>query len=178
MSTLIEPIGRNKKQHVIVETGRYITLASHLFEKQLSPIPVKFSLRGYSLGMYRVCGESREIRYNPYVFAKYFEENVATTIPHEVAHYVVDRLFGMRNVRPHGKEWQNVMAAFGCEATRTCEFDLSGIPVRRQKRYGYQCDCGNHQLSTIRHNKIQRGKVSYRCGKCHSVLMPLISVTS
>jgi len=165
-NALIEPIDRTQKQQVIVETARYITLASNLFEKTLMPIPVNFSLSGYSLGLYRVSGESREIRYNPYVFAKYFDQNVATTIPHEVAHYVVDRLFGMRNVRPHGKEWQNVMAAFGCEATRTCELDLSGIPIRRQKRYDYHCDCAAHQLSANRHNKILRGKASYSCKKC------------
>ena len=169
--SVIKPINRQQRSRVVEETYTYIDLASNLFNKKFSSIPVGFNLSGYSAGVYRLSGRLREIRYNPYIFAKYFEENLEATVPHEVAHYVVDLLYGMRNVRPHGVEWQQVMAAFGCEASRTCQFDLSGIPVRRQRRFTYKCNCSTHQISARRHNNIHRGKARYACTKCNSYLM-------
>jgi len=61
--------------------------------------------------MYRANKNHRVIRYNPYIFAKSFEDNLGLTVPREVAHYVTDMMFG--HSRPHGKEWHEVMRAFG-----------------------------------------------------------------
>jgi len=127
---------------------------------------VLFDLKGRSAGMYRVAGHRRVIRYNPYLFAKYPQDNLAVTVPHEVAHYVTDVLFGLRRVRPHGAEWQAVMRAFEADASRTADYDLTGIPVRTQRRFGYRCACFVHQLSTRRHNQVRRGAARYYCRAC------------
>jgi SprT protein len=155
-----------RQSEVIAATAHWIENARQLYRRDFSLIPVSFDLRGRSAGMYRVTGRRRVIRYNPFLFAKYFANNLAVTVPHEVAHYVTDMLFGIRRVRPHGAEWQAVMRAFNADASRTADYDLSGIPVRMQRRFGYRCACLVHQLSTRRHNQVCRGAMRYFCRLC------------
>jgi len=152
-------------------TERCLRRAGQICRRDFSPIPVTFDLTGRSAGMYRVQRGRRSIRYNPYLFAKYFEENVAVTVPHEVAHYVTDVLYGLHRVRPHGLEWQSVMRYLGVEPRATGDYDLSGIPVRRQRRFDYACGCATHRLSARRHNKVHRGEALYRCRRCGGPLV-------
>jgi SprT protein len=168
----IEPINHRQQYQVRTSTDDAIVRAGDLFDRKFPLIPVHFDLKGRAAGMYKVHNDDRVIRYNPYIFAKYFDDNLATTVPHEVAHYVVDRLFGAARVRPHGNEWKQVMLALGAEPCVTGHYDLSGIPVRKQKRHRYQCDCAVHQISSARHNKILQGSAHYFCRKCKSPIEP------
>lgn len=120
--------------------------------------------------MYVVKKGVAEIRYNPYIFAKYFEENLADTVPHEVAHYIADRLYGIRCIRPHGPEWRTIMQVFEANSRASCRYDLSGIPQRKERRHSYQCQCRVHELSARRHNAIGGGRMQYRCQHCGSRL--------
>ena len=95
---------------------------------------------------------------------------MAVTVPHEVAHYLVDCLHGLGRVRPHGVQWRGIMNAFGVEPRATGSFDLTGIPVRRQRRFTYRCECSTHHLATRRHNSVQRGEARYRCRDCGETL--------
>jgi SprT protein len=171
----IQPINHRQEQQVRLKTSEHIRQASRLYKLNLPMIPVFFDLKGRAAGMYKVDNTKRIIRYNPYLFAKYFEDNVATTVPHEVAHYVVDMLYGAGRVKPHGAEWQQVMLSLGVEPQATGAYDLSGIPVRRQQRHAYQCACTLHHISTARHNKILLGKAHYYCRNCKSALKSAIS---
>lgn len=172
-SELIEPISCHHEEQVCSETNEVIRLASRIYRQDFPTIPILFDLKGRAAGMYRVYNRDRVIRYNPYLFAKYFDDNIATTVPHEVAHYVVDLLYGIARVRPHGSEWQQVMLALGAEPSVTGRYDLAGIPIRRQQRHSYQCTCTRHDISTARHNKILRGKAHYYCRNCKSKLISL-----
>jgi len=166
----IAPINNEQQIHVITETSRYITLASDLLQRSFAEIPVLFNLKGLAAGMYRVNRQGRCIRYNPYLFAKYFEENFATTIPHEVAHYIVDQVYGLRHAKPHGAEWRELMLMFGADASCTALFDVEGIPSRVCRRYAYQCDCNTYVLTSRRHNRIIRGHARYHCRRCGTVI--------
>lgn len=166
----VTPINLEQQQQVIRATEYFIQLASELYDKPFENIPVRFDLRGRAAGMYRIKAREREIRYNPYLFAKYFDDNLANTVPHEVAHYIVDCRFGLRKVRPHGQEWKQLMVQFGVEPHVTCRYDMNGVPQRRQQRFEYRCGCRNHQLTTIRHNKMQRGESRYLCKTCRQPL--------
>ncbi len=172
---LVEPIGSRHEQRVRALTDEYIARASRIYEREFPTVPVLFDLKGRAAGMYKSYNRNRIIRYNPYIFAKYFNDNLLTTVPHEVAHYVVDMLYNAGKVRPHGAEWQRVMLSLGAEPKATGNYDLSGIPVRQQKRHAYQCDCMTHRISTARHNKIIRGKAHYYCRNCRSSLKPVQS---
>jgi SprT protein len=174
-TTTIQPVTPGLEQHIRGLTGEYICRAGKIYNREFPAIPVVFDLKGRAAGMYRVQNRERIIRYNPYIFAKYPDDNIATTIPHEVAHYVVDMLYGVMHVRPHGTEWQKVMLALGAEPKVTGNYDLSGIPVRRQRRHAYQCACTIHQISAVRHNKIRLGKARYFCRYC---MAPIISAAT
>jgi len=167
----IEPIGSSAQQQVVQQTLHFIQSAEKIFKQTFPPLPVHFDLPGRTAGMYKVVGRRGCIRYNPWIFAKYFEQNLSATVPHEVAHFVVDQVYGLRRVKPHGLEWQDVMAQFGADAGVTFDLNLDGIPQRRQGRHRYQCPCQTHNVSTTRHNRVQRSNCVYHCLRCRGPLI-------
>lgn len=164
----IKPISKVQERQVIDATQACLHQARDIHQVNFRTIDVRFDLKGRAAGMYRVQRRKRVIRYNPYLFAKYFDHNLQTTVPHEVAHYVTDMLFGLRNIQPHGRQWQAIMHSLGAEPLVTGDYDLTGIPVRRQRRFNYQCSCSEHQVSTVRHNRVMRGDMKYLCRSCHT----------
>ncbi len=167
----IQPISVTQQDRVTQQTHHFIESAADYYNQSFSDIPVLFDLTGKAAGMYRVKAGQSVIRYNPYVFAKYFDDNFNETIPHEVAHYVTDVLFGLRNIRPHGNEWKSVMQVFGVAANRTANYDLTGVPFRQYQKYIYRCACQDYELTSRRHNKVVRGTGHYLCRDCGSKLL-------
>ena len=151
---------------VVEQTAYRIRQASELFGRKFAEIPVYFDLRGRSAGMYRVRLGDRAIRYNPVIFSRYFEDNLAQTVPHEVAHYIADVVYGFRNIRPHGPEWKEIMRFFGAETRATSRYDLTGLPLRSHRQFLYSCSCQQHRLTTRRHNRIERNQALYFCKQC------------
>ena len=172
ISAQISPINDQQKSEVVDLTRHFINEAERLFLTPLAEIPVLFDLKGRSAGMFRVKKGIQEIRFNPWIFALDYDQNRHETVPHEVAHYVVHALFGRRNIKPHGKEWQNVMISFGRDPKITCSYDLEKIPIRKLKHYAYRCLCQDHKISSIRHNRMLKGQ-TYFCKSCRSVLEPI-----
>jgi len=166
-------IDAHQQLQVCHETLACLQRAERLFSLGHKPIPVLFDLVGRAAGMYRVARREVVIRYNPYIFARHFDHGLQTTVPHEVAHYITDRLYGIAYVRPHGREWQSVMRVLGAEARATSCMDLTGLPLRRQRRFAYRCACTTHQLSTVRHNRVTSGRARYHCRTCGSELVAL-----
>ncbi len=164
------PLLSEQQEQVISATEVYLHQASIKLEHSFEPIPVLFDLKGRAAGMYKVNKSRRMIRFNPYIFAKYFSENLSTTVPHEVAHYLVDILYGMTRTQPHGKEWKSMMTMFGADASVTCSFDLDGIPQKQYRRFYYSCSCRTHQLTRIRHNRVLKG-IQYNCRYCKGELI-------
>lgn len=168
--SLIEPIGESQRRQVEAMTGHYVREAEGIFGRGFAAIPVVFDLKGRAAGMFKMIGRRSLIRYNPWIFAKYFEENLHDTVAHEVAHYIIHEVYG-RRARPHGEEWQALMTAFGAAPEATFQLDLAGVPQRRQATHRYQCSCRTHDVSTTRHNRVQRGVGSYQCIKCNGQLV-------
>ena len=167
----IEPITEIRQQQVMTATRHCIQQAGQLLGREFKVPAVTFDLQGRAAGMYRVHRRQRHIRYNPYIFAKYFSDNLANTVPHEAAHYLTDMLYGLRNIRPHGEEWRAVMRMLGAEPAVTCCYDLGGVPLRRQRRFSYRCACSSHAVSTVRHNRMLRGSGKYVCRQCRTELV-------
>lgn len=168
---MIEPIGSEQQREVVAATHRYIALAGRQLDYRFATIPVHFDLSGRSAGMFRADGRHSWIRYNPWIFSKYYRENLEGTVPHEVAHYIVHELYGLRRVKPHGVQWRRVMQLFGADPEVTFDEDLSGIPQRRQRTHAYRCDCREHALSSTRHNRARRGQGRYHCRYCRGELV-------
>jgi len=168
--TMIEPINEQQQHLVVTAAEDCLRKARDLFSTSFDPITIEFDLSGRAAGMYCRRGKQRWIRFNPYIFAKYFEDNLVNTVVHEIAHYIADVLYGANKIRPHGQEWKSLMQALGATPKRTCSYDLEGIPRRHFKQFSYACDCSSHQLGSRRHNKISQGKARYYCRKCRQTL--------
>jgi SprT protein len=162
----IEPINLNQQQQVIERVAELLLLCEWEFNHPLKPLEVRFDLSGRTSGMYVVKGKQKYFRFNPFIFSKFFEDGLATTVPHEVAHYVSDVLYSIKKIRPHGKEWQSIMQFMGVEPRVTGDYDLTGVPLKKQQRFDYACACMTHQLTTTRHNRVLKNKASYSCQKC------------
>jgi SprT protein len=111
--------------------------------------------------------EDLSIRLNLGAYRLDPEEMINDTIPHEISHLIATALFPEKKIRPHGCEWQAVMAdCFGIHrARRTHQLEL---PRARQvgRYFVYRCQCQEaHRLTSIRHNRVRRG-VIYRCRCC------------
>jgi SprT protein len=112
------------------------------------------------------------------LFAKYFDDSLSDTVAHEVAHYVIDCLYGLRRVKPHGVEWKSVMVDLGAEPKATGSYDLTGIPVRQYAKFAYKCGCRTHQLTSLRHKKILQRRAQYCCQYCHGFLVADIAASA
>lgn len=164
------PLSAGQCAQVRARTAEYVQRAAILFQRAIPPVDVLFDLSGQAAGQFRWTAVPRScvIRFNPWVFAADFAHHLDATVVHEVAHYVTYRLYGPRSIA-HGADWRRVMRAFGVPARATGHYSLVGVPVRRQARHVYRCDCRSHDLSSTRHNRHQRGH-QYRCRYCDGVL--------
>ena len=170
MTEIVQPINSTQKALVLQATLDHIGRAEAVFGRKFMDIPVHFDLKGKAAGMYVKKQSLRRIRFNPWIFAKFFEANLRDTVPHEVAHYIVDVLYPGGKIKPHGNEWKQTMVRLGADPVRTCDFDLSGIPIRAHRRFDYHCACRTHSLSTKMHNWICRGLRIYLCKFCRQPL--------
>ena len=170
----IQPITTAQQQEVVQSTAKYIEFASKALNRAFGAIDVTFHLKGRCAGVYSVRAGERLIRYNPYIFAKDFKANMQITVPHEVAHYLCDVLYGHRNIRPHGEQWRSMMKLFEADDSVTGVIDLEGVPQRRMRRFPYRCACKEFEITAVRHNKIKRG-AKYSCRKCEQLLVASVA---
>ncbi|PXY98561.1 SprT family zinc-dependent metalloprotease [Gilliamella apicola] len=104
-----------------------------------------------------------EIQLNTTMLCENGEKFIEEVVPHELAHLITFQIYG--KVKPHGKEWQYIMSEImKLHPKVTHNFNF------KRKEYVYICDCQEHYLSSIRHNKIEKNKISYQCLKCGSIL--------
>ena len=167
-----EPLDSAARERVVKATSLWLERAAAIYGRRFARPQLRFDLAGTCAGQYCARDRERTIRYNPWIFQRHFEASLRETVPHEVAHLVVDSLWGLGRVRPHGPEWRSVMRAFDAPARACADFDLSGLPLRRQQRHPYRCACSQHALSTTRHNRILRGEAHYCCRHCGELLRP------
>lgn len=166
-----QPLSVEQQQQVVAMTQHYIDQAQQLLRFKDIPVDIRFDLRGRAAGMYTHRDGQRTIRFNPWLFANFYDDNLQNTVPHEVAHYLCDVIYGLRCVRPHGKEWRTIMSLLGAEPSTRHHYDLQGVPVRRHRRITYRCGCRQHTLSLQRHRRIQSGLGYYQCRHCGKKLI-------
>lgn len=129
---------------------------------------IEFGLRG------RVAGWAyylrNKIRLNDELFAQNEDVFITQTVGHEVAHIVARQLHSGNLSRPHGIEWQRVMAVFGLPANRCHDYETA--PARVHKKY--ECVCSKCDkiflFSASRFGKLQRG-VNYWHRICQGVII-------
>lgn len=139
---------------------------------------IEFKIKGTTAGraglnFYNGTGS---VDYNVDLMKDNFDEFMDSTVPHEVAHYCCMILYGQlrRGSKNdyHGSKWKGLMRFFGADPERCHSYDVSKVKrTRTIRRWEYACGCNTeHQLSTVRHNKIQRGYKSYICKHCRETI--------
>ena len=171
MNQTVQPIDTQQQTQVMARVEYYLQQASEIYQRDFTVIPVLFDLRGRAAGMYLVRQNQRWIRFNPYIFNRYFDDCLISTVPHEVAHYVTDLVYGLGKIRPHGIEWKRLMQQLGVVPRVRADYSLQGMPVRRQQRFSYRCNCRAHEITLTRHNKITKDRVRYFCRSCGSEIV-------
>lgn len=139
--------------------------------------PIAFDLNGECAGQVQYQRvRSRvmpvRIRFNLAIARRNRESFAGQTVPHEIAHAVALILHGCDGIG-HGPAWKRIMHAFDKPATRCHRFDMTEVPVRRQRRFAYRCGCDEEiLLSTTRHKRIQNKQQTYVCRQCRQPLQP------
>ena len=122
-------------------------------------VEVRYDLRGSCAGMagWKRKGLVKELylRFNLEAMDIDWENMVADTIPHEVAHLVT-------YVRPelgknHDRGWRNLAISLGSTGKRTHNLKLT--PGRRTKKYRYKGSCGTViTVGGVVHKRLQAGQ--------------------
>ena len=73
---LITPVSEYQRLQIVEATNSCVEKAGGIFSRHFSLLTIDFDLRGKCAGMYQVRGKKRRIRYNPWIFAKYYEESL------------------------------------------------------------------------------------------------------
>lgn len=142
-------------------------------------IDIEFSLIGKVAGKFIYKGKACRLNFNLIFATNHPEEYLARTVTHEIAHYVRyyrnqykhDRAAN-GNRDSHGLKWKSVMKELGAtDITRCHSYDTSAIATRKYKKFSYACDYGHkYELTSIRHNRSQKGMMWYNCRECDSRL--------
>lgn len=160
------------KNKIIEEVKRLCLVA------KVPYVESRFTLKSKTAGTFNYKGKTCELNFNLIFAENHPDEYLTSTVPHEVAHYVryvrngfVHDMNG-KTRDCHGAKWSAVMIELGAtDASRCHKYDTSSIATRKYKRFSYSCDAGHsYELTTIRHNRSQKGMMWYNCRECGSRL--------
>lgn len=126
------------------------------------------------------------IKINPILLNENVERVVNETVPHEVAHIVVNEVYESQNrvyvdpytyrrrraIEPHGYEWQQVMRLFGLRPERCHDMDVTTVVALRNggSAFIYKCGCREYPMTKSKHERIQRPGGWARCRNCRGKL--------
>ncbi len=122
------------------------------------------------------CDGNHVIRINLAMAKANWKSFLPRTPGHEVCHIYSCECWGQKDGRGHGIGWKQTMRDAGLDPVRCHSYDTSSLGIRQKRgAYSYRCACKEHIVSTIIHNRIQKG-ISYSCNKCKQVLVRNINV--
>jgi len=143
--------------------------AEEFYKIELPVVEIKFDLTGRTAGEAHFRekafgGWDLKLRFNLNIAEMQLEDFLKETVPHEVAHLVTVFQFQSPG---HGKHWQNVMReCFNIvEPTRCHNYKTNSA----RRTFIYKCSCREHEITSIIHNRIKKGR-KYYCKGCKTPL--------
>ncbi len=177
MNTANSYVSDSLKQKVESVAREYFLTAQRIYgSDKINVFPeIRYNTKGRTAGFCWYKDGNHWIDLNPILLNENPDEMLNKIVPHEMAHHVVHQLYEKdyrRFPKPHGNEWRIVMMNFGLDPDRCHKMDTSTIRHMQNNgfEYVYKCNCSVHNLSKIRHNRIQNG-TRYSCNKCKSRLV-------
>ncbi|MGS2721294.1 SprT family zinc-dependent metalloprotease [Paraglaciecola aestuariivivens] len=152
------------QQKIIQQVTLLMQHANEYLQQNFAMPQVTFNQRGKVAASARL--QTHELRFNSVLLNDNLSEFLSDVVPHEICHLLAFQLFG--RVKPHGKEWQNLMRTVFERQPQT--YHKMNVTKVAGKTFTYHCACGPLTLSIRRHNKVKRGQQQYICRKCKSVL--------
>lgn len=133
-----------------------------------------FSLKGQTAG--QAFPAKNLIRINLQLYRENYEDYLAETLPHEVAHLIVVYLHipprSLQNwameLSSHGREWQEVAKQLGCKGNRCHTYATTSARVTR--KFTFKCACAQREVGANVAAKINAGSIRI-CKKCNHVLV-------
>lgn len=131
---LLSPELRAKVDAVVEASFR--TCEKHYKRKFKRP-EVRYNIRNTNSG--GAWFNRNLIRLNLTFLVENEEKFLATTVPHEVAHLVARYVYTSKpmngkSVRPHGKEWKEVMGVLGVEPKTKHTYSIASLDIVKTKR--------------------------------------------
>jgi SprT protein len=132
----------------------------------LPEIPIRWNIRGARVaGRFSWSNNGSYFEVNLQLAKHNLESYLKRTPMHEFAHYIVKKYYPMG--KGHGHHWKMVMRrVFELSPERCHQYDTSNL----RKTFKYVCSCDEHQLTSIRHRKVQTGKATYYCTRCNETV--------
>lgn len=153
------------------ETEKWMQKAMNLYNiSMLCTMPIiDVNISGCVAGRARLT--QWRISYNYELFIQNQQKFIERTVPHEVAHMIVYKVYGEEaSRRAHGNYWIMVMSSMGAKHIERChDYDVSQVHQSRSKQarnFVYKCDCREHVLTSIRHRRIIAHGQKYFCKHC------------
>lgn len=179
--------------------ARYVEIARQRSGKPVPMFPLIFRQMGRCAGQVITdLIKGSEVRINPDFFKDEAraKEQFEVTLPHEVAHAVVDFLYPLikptdglreltslmtrrgrlqRKVDPHGNEWRMVMGWYGFPNPEVRhQMSMDGVAVKksapRERPFKYLCGCREHMMTLTLHERMQKGQKRF-CRLCRGRLV-------
>lgn len=141
----------------------------YLLEKYRKEVKVEFSSKlGVTAGY--ATYKTKLIELNTFLFLENIEEFFNRTIPHEVAHLVVNELYPKAK-QNHGPEFRLVMETYGADPKTYHSYNTDSVR-KPKKLFVYTCACDGNlfKLSTRLHNSIEGSKQIRGCRTCRTQL--------
>ena len=136
------------------EIERTLTIARTRFPSHSFPDPkVTMDLTGKSAGVFYP-GKSPLLKFNLSLLLDNKEDFIQETVPHEVAHYIVEVIDP--NSKPHGFTWRSIMRLFGIANPQIYHNYEVPDSVRHKQPYIYKCACQRHYFTKRRHNNVRK----------------------
>jgi SprT protein len=153
--------------------------------KPMPLLEIHLKSLGMRLGVARREGEKLSIQINSdLITEKHWNRQLNEVLPHEVCHHVAPIIYNRWQHGPdknqgwsHGRAWKQCMVMVGLPPERCAEVDeetLNTISKRVvSRKYVYKCGCSTvHNLTKIKHNRVQLGKYNrLHCRNCKVTLV-------
>lgn len=172
MFSRIEKREKGMEVECLREVERAFKIAEKHYGRSIKRVPVTFSKRmtssaGAALEEKNKAGkwEGTEIRLSLPLLKLNGLAFVSRTPGHEAAHIITTAIYG--DVKTHGWQWQKVMDLIGIPAGTTHDYK---IEKKAKRLFKYTRNGVTHNLTIIRHNKLQRGKIHFYQWKDESMV--------